>query len=45
MQRTDGALVRAEMVLAPGQSMDEAWTELSGFIAEMWKVLPRYVPE
>ena len=28
-QRTDGALVRAEMVVAPGQSMDDAWVELA----------------
>lgn len=43
-QRTDGALVRAEMVVAPGQSMDEAWMELAGFVAEMWGILPAYVP-
>jgi len=42
--RTDGALVRAEMVLAPGQTMDEAWVVLEGFIAELWKFLPEYVP-
>ena len=44
-QRTDGALVRAELVVAPGQSMDDARVELAGFIADMWEVLPRYVPE
>ncbi|MEE4601222.1 MAG: exosortase C-terminal domain/associated protein EpsI, partial [Desulfobacteraceae bacterium] len=44
-QRTDGALVRAEMVLAPGQSTDEAWGELAGFISGLWEVLPRYVPK
>jgi EpsI family protein len=44
-QRTDGALVRAEMVVAPGQSMDDAWVELAGFIAGMWEILPKYVPE
>jgi EpsI family protein len=43
-QRTDGALVRAELVVAPGQSMDDAWVELAEFIAGMWEVLPRYVP-
>ena len=43
-QRTDGALVRAEMVVAPIQSIDDAWVELAGFIAEMWKILPEYVP-
>ncbi len=44
-QRTDGALVRAEMVVAPGQSMEDAWVELEEFIADLWEVLPRYVPE
>ena len=44
-QRTDGALVRAEMVVAPGQSTDEAWGELAGFISGLWEVLPRYVPK
>ena len=44
-QRTDGALVRAELVVAPGQSMDDAWVELAGFVAGLWEVLPRYVPE
>ena len=43
-QRTDGALVRAELVVAPGQSMEDAWAELAGFIAGMWKILPEYVP-
>jgi EpsI family protein len=43
-QRTDGALVRAELVVAPGQSMEDAWGELARFIADMWEVLPAYVP-
>jgi EpsI family protein len=43
-QRTDGALVRAELVLAPGQSMEDAWVELAGFIAGLWEVLPEYIP-
>ena len=42
--RTDGAIVRAEMVLAPGQTVNEAWVVLEGFIAELWKLLPQYVP-
>jgi len=25
--------------------MDDAWVELAGFIAGMWEVLPKYVPE
>ena len=43
-QRTDGALVRAEMVVAPGQSVEEAWEELAGFIEGLWGILPAYVP-
>ena len=43
-RRTDGALVRAEMVLTPGQSIDEAWVALESFISALWKILPEYVP-
>jgi hypothetical protein len=42
--RTDGALVRAEMVLTPGQTMEDAWVILEKFISELWKILPHYVP-
>jgi len=44
-QRTDGALVRAEMTVAPEQSMDEAYDELEAFIVKLWPILPEYVPE
>lgn len=44
-RRTDGALVRAELVMAPGQSLDDAWEKLEGFITELWPILPKYVPE
>jgi len=43
-QRTDGALVRAEMVLAPGQSMEDAYPILEDFITKLWPILPDYVP-
>jgi hypothetical protein len=43
-RRTDGALVRVEMVMAPGQTVDEAWKELEDFIAKLWPILPEYVP-
>jgi len=43
-QRTDGALVRAEMTVAPGQSMDEAYGELEEFIVKLWPILPDYIP-
>jgi EpsI family protein len=43
-RRTDGALVRVEMVLAPNQTVEEAWKELESFIAKLWPILPDYVP-
>ena len=44
-QRTDGALVRAELQVLPGQSIDEAWDLLSGMLHDIWPMLPQYVPE
>ena len=44
-RRTDGALVRVEMTVASGQPMDHAYKVLEGFIAELWPILPKYVPE
>lgn len=43
-RRTDGALVRAEMSVAPGGSMDGAHQELTGFLSLLWHELPPYVP-
>ena len=43
-QRTDGALVRAELHMTPGQSEEEAFQMLSGFLKEIWGILPTYVP-
>ena len=43
-QRTDGALVRAEMVLAPNQSMEEAYRMLELFVGQLYEILPQYVP-
>lgn len=43
-QRTDGALVRAELQLQPGQSMDEAWSLLADFYKAIWPLLPRFIP-
>ena len=43
-RRTDGALVRAELMMAPGQSVDDAWENLEGFITELWPILPRHIP-
>ncbi|MFZ7126486.1 MAG: VPLPA-CTERM-specific exosortase XrtD [Desulfobacterales bacterium] len=42
--RTDGALVRAELVMAPGQDEEEAFQVLSGFLQRLWVLLPEYVP-
>jgi exosortase D (VPLPA-CTERM-specific) len=42
--RTDGALVRVEMVMAPDQTIDQAWAELEQFIQKLWPLLPDYVP-
>ncbi|MCP4691492.1 MAG: VPLPA-CTERM-specific exosortase XrtD, partial [Desulfobacterales bacterium] len=42
--RTDGALVRAEMMLTPGQSVEDARAMLEEFMAAIWTELPRYVP-
>lgn len=43
--RTDGALVRAEMTLAPHQSREDALRILEDFVGRMYAVLPAYVPE
>ena len=43
-RRTDGALVRVEMVLSPGQSIEDGWGELEKFIQKLWPILPEYVP-
>lgn len=44
-RRTDGALVRAEMTLAHGQSMEAGYEVLGGFVSKLYEVLPEYVPE
>ena len=44
-RRTDGALVRVELLLRPDQSLDEGYRLLNGFVADLWKILPQYVPE
>ena len=44
-RRTDGALVRIEMGIAPGQSIDEAYAALDDFLSGVWPLLPDYVPE
>ena len=43
-RRTDGALVRIEMPMAPHQSIDDAYEVLAGFWGAVYSVLPAYVP-
>jgi exosortase D (VPLPA-CTERM-specific) len=43
-QRTDGALVRAELTMAPHQSLDEAYRLLEMFMGQVYEILPAYVP-
>ena len=43
-QRTDGALVRAEMTLPPNQSIEEAYETLEEFVGQVYTILPEYVP-
>jgi exosortase D (VPLPA-CTERM-specific) len=43
-QRTDGALVRVELALAPGQSVEEAYRLLEEFVGHVYTLLPEYVP-
>lgn len=44
MGRTDGALVRAELLMTPDQPEEEAFAILSDFLSEIWVLLPDYVP-
>lgn len=43
-KRTDGALVRAEIVVGRGQSPDDAYRELEQFLSLLWDELSGYVP-
>lgn len=44
-KRTDGALVRVEMTMPPGQELAEAEARLDEFMAKLWPLLSRYVPD
>jgi hypothetical protein len=44
-RRTDGALVRVELAMAPGQSLEDAYGVLESFISKLWRILPKYIPE
>ena len=43
-RRTDGALVRLEMPLRRGQSVEEAQAVMDSFTRHLMKILPEYVP-
>lgn len=43
-RRTDGALVRIEIPLAPDQSVRDVQQVLGDFLARLLRILPRYVP-
>lgn len=43
-QRTDGALVRIEMVMEPGQTDEDVYLILEDFMGSLWGVLSDYVP-
>ena len=43
-RRTDGALVRLEMPLRRGQTVEEAQAVMDSFTRHLMKILPEYVP-
>jgi len=43
-KRTDGALVRVEMILSFGQTAEAGFLEMSQFMSVLWQELPLYVP-
>ncbi len=43
-RRTDGALIRVEMLLSPDQTTEDGFTVINDFIANLWPILPNYVP-
>ena len=43
-RRTDGALVRVEMTLASGQSIEDGLFILEKYVSRLWVILPEYVP-
>ena len=44
-RRTDGALVRVEMTIVPGQSIEDAYLMLDNFVSCLWLTLAEYVPD
>jgi exosortase D (VPLPA-CTERM-specific) len=44
-RRTDGALIRIEIRMGPGQDRHAVQQILAGFLNDLWPMLPAYVPE
>ncbi len=44
-RRTDGALVRVEMLVPENADITTAEAQLKGFIRDLWPLLKKYVPE
>ena len=44
-RRTDGALVRIEIPMIAGQDIEAVHQVLEAFLAEIWPLLPAYVPD
>ncbi len=44
-RRTDGALVRVELLIGENTSLENAKEELQSFIIHLWPLLPAYVPD
>lgn len=43
-RRTDGALVRIELLMGEGVTHEMAYDELKSFINMIWPILPQYIP-
>ena len=44
-RRTDGALVRIEMPLREGQTVEQGQAVMDAFTQELMEILPAYVPD
>lgn len=44
-RRTDGAVVRLELLMLPGQSVEEGQRLIDGFSASLSSVIHKYVPD
>jgi EpsI family protein len=44
-KRTDGALVRVELILGENKTLSGAFADLELFLGHLWPILPQYIPE